>query len=165
MPEVARYIPEFRKANKAQLAEFFEVSLATVDNWIRRGCPALQRGNRGTPWVFDLLSVAEWRYIGDQAAATDDQDPDTMNPKERLDWYRGEAEKRKLQKVDGELIEALVYERQMAELIKLSVSWAETFPDVMERDAGLTAEQLERVQAVVDRQRERLHSTWGGAGV
>lgn len=164
MVELARYVPDFRKANKAQLAEFFEVSVAAVDNWIRRGCPAMQRGNRGTPWVFDLLQVAEWRFVG-ETIQHDDQDPDTLQPKERLDWYKGESEKRKLQKTDGELVEASVYERHMADLLKVSVSWAETFTDVMEREAGLTPEQLERVQTAVDRQRDRLHKSWGPADV
>ena len=92
-------------------------------------------------------------------------DPEQMGPKDRLDWYRGESEKRKLQKTDGELVEASVYERHMADLLKVSVSWAETFTDVMEREAGLTPEQLERVQTAVDRQRDRLHKSWGPADV
>jgi phage terminase Nu1 subunit (DNA packaging protein) len=162
---LAQQIPERRKANKAEVAEWFGMSVATVDAWIRRGCPAVQRGARGVPWVFDLLQVAQWRFAAPAAPGgdgSDETDPDSLTPKERLDWYKGEAEKRKLQVADGQLLPAVDHERQMAELLKLSVNWAETFPDVMERDAGLSPEQVERVQAAVDRQRERLHQTWVG---
>ena len=117
------------------------------------------------PWVFDLLDVAKWRFVGDTSTQNEESDPDTLSPKERLDWYRGETEKRKLQKVDGELIEASAHERALADLLKLSIQWAETFPDVMEREAGLTPEQIERVQTAVDRQRERVHRAWMPADV
>ena len=151
-------IPEIRRVNKAQVAEFFEVSIQTVDGWLRRGCPTLERGSSpGRPWTLDLLAVARWRYEL-AGGMTSDIDPDILPPKDRLDWYRGETEKRKLQVTDGQLIEATIHETQMAKVIKLCVNWAETFADVMERDAGLSPEQVERVQVAVDRQRDRLYN-------
>ena len=111
--------------------------------------------------VYSLRDAGPALYAAGYAG----DDPEQMGPKDRLDWYRGESEKRKLQKTDGELVEASVYERHMADLLKVSVSWAETFTDVMEREAGLTTEQLERVQTAVDRQRDRLHKSWGPADV
>jgi hypothetical protein len=48
-------------ASKAELADFFSVSLPTVDSWIRKGCPYEQKGSHGKPWVFDLAAVAKWR--------------------------------------------------------------------------------------------------------
>lgn len=162
---LASHIPESRKANKIGVAEFFGVTVAAVDHWVRKGCPAVQRGARGVPWVFDLLKVAEWRYVGDAEPPPEEQDPDTLQPKERLDWYKGETEKRKLQERDGELVEASRHERCMADLLKVSVSWAETFPDVMEREAGLNPEQIERVQGIVDKQRNRLYESWAPADV
>ena len=41
-----------RTANKAALAEWFGVSVATVDNWLRRGCPSITRGSRGQALEF-----------------------------------------------------------------------------------------------------------------
>jgi len=161
--QAAKHVPELRRANKAEVSEFFGVTLPTVNAWIARGCPVLQKGARGIPWVLDLLEVAQWRF--QPQGDGDPEDPDNMTPKERLDWYKGEAEKRKLQITDGELVEASTHERQMSELLKVSISWAETMPDVMEREAGLTPEQVERLQAAVDRQRDRLHSVWAGDDV
>jgi phage terminase Nu1 subunit (DNA packaging protein) len=90
--------------NKAELAEAFGVSVAAVDAWLRRGCPYVQRGNRGVSWVFNLLEVAEWRFAGGEKS--DDDDPEKMSPKERLDWYRGTRERTALEKERGELIPA-----------------------------------------------------------
>ena len=72
-----------RLANKAQIAEFFEVSTNAVDGWIRRGCPYVQRGDLRTPWVFDLLKVVEWRYTRKKRARV--ENPDELRPKDRRD--------------------------------------------------------------------------------
>ena len=46
--------------NKAELATDLEVSLPTVDAWVRRGCPVLERGGLGRPYRFDWRDVVEW---------------------------------------------------------------------------------------------------------
>jgi len=102
------HIPPERIGNKADVASWFGVSLTTVDQWLRRGCPYMQRGERGKQWQFDLLGVAKWKY----GAPDDDKDddPEQLSPKERLDWYRGETERVKLAQTKGELIPAAQYE-------------------------------------------------------
>lgn len=52
--------PQF-SANKHEVAAFFEVSLPTVDAWLRKGMPYEQKGGKGKPWIFDLRKVNEWR--------------------------------------------------------------------------------------------------------
>lgn len=47
--------------NRAQLAETFGVSLPTVDAWIRKGCPYVQKGGNGKPWQFRIQEVVRWR--------------------------------------------------------------------------------------------------------
>ena len=92
MKVVAEKIPPAsRLANKAEVAEFFEIHIATLDAWIRRGCPYRQRGGRGVSYEFDLLEVAKWRYGAKEETESDD--PEQMSPKERLDWYRGNRER------------------------------------------------------------------------
>ena len=91
----ASHIPEMRRATKGDVATFFGVSPTTVDQWIRRGVPALQRGARGTPWVFDLLDVCAWRFGAHEQkqGSADTTDPEQMSPKERLEYYRGNRER------------------------------------------------------------------------
>lgn len=50
-----------RHCNRAELSEYFGVSLVTIDAWVRRGCPYVDRGSRGRPWTFDLAAVVRWR--------------------------------------------------------------------------------------------------------
>lgn len=47
--------------NRAELATLFEVSLPTVDAWVRKGCPVIERGSKGRPWQFSSADVFDWR--------------------------------------------------------------------------------------------------------
>ena len=47
--------------NRQGLAEFFGVSLPTVDAWVRSKVPYLQKGGKGREWQFDTAAVVEWR--------------------------------------------------------------------------------------------------------
>lgn len=49
-----------QKLNRKQLAAVFEISLPTVDDWVRRGCPGA-RGNVAQPYQFSLPAVVKWR--------------------------------------------------------------------------------------------------------
>ena len=95
-------IPALRICNKAELAEFYEIHISTLDAWIRRGCPIMQRGRHGVAWQFDLLEVAKWRF-GTQEQSSE-EDPEQMEPKARLDWYKGNRERDAHAKDQGLLI-------------------------------------------------------------
>lgn len=47
--------------NRNELSEIHGVSLPTISAWVRRGCPAQQKGARGKEWKFDTADVARWR--------------------------------------------------------------------------------------------------------
>lgn len=47
--------------NRADLANINGVSLPTIDDWVRRGCPVMQRGARGRAWQFNTAEVRNWR--------------------------------------------------------------------------------------------------------
>ena len=50
-----------RTLNRSELAAHHGVSLPQVDTWVRRGCPAIERGSKGTNWKFDPAAVIDWR--------------------------------------------------------------------------------------------------------
>jgi phage terminase Nu1 subunit (DNA packaging protein) len=50
-----------REVNRTELAEINGVSLPTVESWVRRGCPVVQRGGRGRAWQFNTAEVRNWR--------------------------------------------------------------------------------------------------------
>lgn len=149
------HIPQERCGNKGDVANWFGVAMTTVDQWIRRGCPYLQRGERGKPWQFDLLAVAKWKYGASDVEPG--EDPEKLDPKARLDWYRGTRERTKHMEECGELIEAVAFERALSEAFKTVASTLESLPDVLERDAGLDGPGVERAQMVIDRVRADLH--------
>jgi phage terminase Nu1 subunit (DNA packaging protein) len=50
-----------RDVNRSDLAEINGVSMPTIDDWVRRGCPVVQRGGRGRAWQFNTADVRNWR--------------------------------------------------------------------------------------------------------
>ncbi|GHE88365.1 hypothetical protein GCM10016455_05620 [Aliiroseovarius zhejiangensis] len=47
--------------NRAEMADAMGITPPTLDEWIRRGCPAVQKGARGRPWIFNSAQVMRWR--------------------------------------------------------------------------------------------------------
>jgi len=47
--------------NRTELAREFNVSLTTIDSWIRNGMPCITQGGPGKKWKFNLDQVAAWR--------------------------------------------------------------------------------------------------------
>ena len=46
--------------NRKKVASHCDVSLPTVDAWVRKGCPYVTRGSKGVEWEFDLDAVKAW---------------------------------------------------------------------------------------------------------
>jgi len=143
-PVLLSSVGRLRKANKAEVAEFFEVSIPAVEGWVRRGCPVVQRGSRTVPWVFDLLDVATWRITGQRTDA--DIDPDTLPPSERKAWYEGETRKRELQVRDRELIPAAEVEQVIATAFAAIAQDMRAIPDNLERRYGIAPDVAESVE-------------------
>ncbi len=154
MVELASNISKKRLANKAEIAEFFEISLPSVESWIRRGMPVIQKGGRGISWQIDLLAVARWKFSPDDA---DSDDPEDMSPKDRLDHWRGAREKTKHLEEQGELIPAHDVEQQIATVYKGIAQAIETFPDQAEREHGASPETVALLQDLGDKLRESLY--------
>ncbi|MEM5542925.1 terminase small subunit [Sulfitobacter sp. AS92] len=47
--------------NRTEMADHLGISMPTLDDWIRRGCPVVERGGRGKAWSFNSAEVREWR--------------------------------------------------------------------------------------------------------
>lgn len=63
-----------RDLNKSELAEVFDVTIVTVDSWIRKGCPYEEAGKNGKSWRFSLKKVVAWRVTELTKDATSDGD-------------------------------------------------------------------------------------------
>jgi phage terminase Nu1 subunit (DNA packaging protein) len=146
-------IPDVRVANKGQLAQFFGVSIITVNNWVRRGCPVVEQGGQKAQWKFDILEVMKWKYVPESLS----NDPEEMAPKERLDWYRGDREKTKHLLETGSLVPVARFEAEMAGMLKTIAMMIDSLPDILERDAGISGDAVVRAQKACDSAREDLH--------
>lgn len=78
--------------NRAKLAETFGVSVDTVSAWVKRGCPVVEKGSKGKPWVFNTKAIFEW-HLGSSLA----------DEKARPETYE-KSKARKMQ-IDAELAE------------------------------------------------------------
>lgn len=63
----------------------------------------------------------------------------------------------------GDLIERHDVEREHARIFRIVALWADTAPDILERDCGLSAGQIVRLESSLDRMRESLHEELAAA--
>lgn len=47
--------------NRADMAAIIGVVPNTITEWVRRGCPVLERGSHGREYQFDTAAVIQWR--------------------------------------------------------------------------------------------------------
>lgn len=137
-------VARLRRANKAEVAEFFDVAIKTVDGWTRRGCPVIHRGGKTDPWVFDLLHVAEWKINGNRQDG--DVDPDTMPPADRKAWYDSEKKRLEVGASMKELIPSQEIEEAIPRAFAALMQDLRAIPDNLERRYGVSAETAEMVE-------------------
>ena len=141
--------PAIRRANKMGIAQFFGVSLPTVNSWLNSGMPFVQKGDRGVSWEFDLAEVAKWHFRSGVSSDGPAIDPETLPPGERKQWYEGEAKRRDLQIRDRELIESQELEQSLGVAYAAVAQSLLSLPDYLERRAGLSPEQAEIAEAAI----------------
>lgn len=147
MPETVEVIPDIKRGNKADAAQFFDISLPTLEKWIRDGMPIVQRGARGVSWIIDLRAAAQWRY--EARLPSGEIDPETLSPMERKSWYDGEKSRRDLQVRDSELIPIGDVERNIGTSFAAVSQSIQGLEDHLSRRAGLSPEQAQVVEDVV----------------
>lgn len=83
-------------------------------------------------------------------------DPEKLDPFSRKSHYQAEAERRKLMVEAKDLVTREDYVEEMARVLRLLQQFADTVPDVLERDCGLTPDQVARVEKQCDELRNSL---------
>jgi phage terminase Nu1 subunit (DNA packaging protein) len=89
---------------------------------------------------------------------TDSSDPERLSPFQKRAHYQAELDKLKLEQERGELVPRIEMEQEMAVVLKLVAECFDTLPDLLERDCGLTAKMVGRVEEALDRTRGDLYS-------
>lgn len=98
-----------RILNRAELASLCDVSLPTVDGWVRKGCPYLERGSKGREWRFDAAAVIEWRVAHSvEEALSGYQDESGQITREEADRRRAVANAISAEVTTDELLKSVV---------------------------------------------------------
>lgn len=53
-------MPNDRIVGKDTLANLMDVTVTSIERWIRDGMPVEQRGDQYHEWIFDLSAVKQW---------------------------------------------------------------------------------------------------------
>ena len=148
--------PAVRLANKLQVSEIFYVSVKTVDLWVRRGCPYIQRVDLRTPWIFDLLAVAEWRYTRSRRVRVDD--PEKLKAKDRRDWYEGEKVREKVAEMKANLISRDAFNAEKERVFSVITECLDKLTDKLTTACELSPAAAAVLRATLDKERAVLVS-------
>lgn len=141
----------------SQLSNAFGPARETISKRLQAG-GVRPAGSRAGHDVFHIRDAAQAIVLGDNNARSFEtiENPDALPPKERLDWYKSENERTKLQKESGLLVPIDEHQLALSAVVKLVVMTLDTMGDNLERSGVGDAEVLRRIDAAVDAARERL---------
>ena len=142
----------------ARLADEFGMDRRTASKRLKEaGVPPFDKRNGND--VYRLADAAGALVQQSHGVVGPDGilDPRELPPMERRAYYQSENERLKVEATIGQLVPAAEVEGDYAELVKKVVQFFDTLPDVLERKAGLTPEQVVKVQDECDRVRQSMY--------
>ena len=138
----------------SKIATAFGMDRRTVSKRLQEHGISPAGTKRGNP-VYALADVGP-AVFNEPKVIAGGLDLDQM-PDARKAWYQSENERLKFEKEIRTLIPADEFTRELATLAKATAAGLDQLPDMLERDAGLEPEAIERVQKVIDALREQLY--------
>ena len=95
-----------QEVNRSELAALFGVSLPTITNWVKKGCPYVEKGGNGRAWVFNSADVVRWREeLAREEGITSDLDDRTMGQLEKIELeIKVEKARLSLDQAKGKLV-------------------------------------------------------------
>jgi len=156
--------------NKRELADFFAVSLPTLDAWIGDGLPALVEGTNGRSWEFQASAAWAWKCArdeGERIKSTAAQasiaamrlalvggkagnSMQSLPPKERQQLYDVEAAYEKLRRERNQTLDRDEVKAVMNDLLRIVRDTLSMAPDTLERKVGLDGKGVEAATEVCD---------------
>lgn len=100
-----------QEVTRQGLADIFGVSLPTIDNWVRQGCPYISKGGRGQEWQFNTAQVSKWLRDRDVEEATGGIPDDLEELKLREQKAKTELTELELAQKKGEVALISEFER------------------------------------------------------
>lgn len=152
--------PERSRYSISKLADMFAADRRTISLLMESVQPAgTEKGHAVYAMRDAAIPIVEWikgQRVATKTIADEKIDPDKLAPRDYRDYWQGEEARLRAQARAQGLIPQEEVEQEMRALIEPTIRFLETLPDILERDAGLSPEQIEQVQRVVDTQRALL---------
>jgi len=142
----------------ARLADEFGMDRRTASKRLKEAgiSPSGRRSGNDIYRLADAAPALVQALPGGGGGA-DFVDPRDLPPMERRAYFQSENERLKVETTTGQLVPAAEVEADYAEMVKKVVQFFDTLPDVLERKAGLTPEQVVKVQDECDRVRQSMY--------
>lgn len=149
-----RGISEGLHLSIGSLAAEFGMKRETVAKRIAdaRLTPSGKRGGYPVYRLKDVLPALTGSIDGDGR-----EDPERLDPYRRQAHYKAALDRLKLEQETRELIPRIECEQEQARILRIVALALDTLPDVVERDCGGTAAQVQRIERAVDECREALY--------
>jgi phage terminase Nu1 subunit (DNA packaging protein) len=148
--------------DKGTLALWFDVSMPTIDTWIKQGMPVVARGGKGRQWEFDNRECAKWRFGKEVNYDPTSVDPYSLPTNERKTFFEAELRARELDQLDGRLIPSEVYRTALADCCKLLVAHLESLPDQLEKKADVPPAGIELSEGIINGLRQAMYEAMIG---
>ncbi len=139
-----------------QLSREFCIARETVQRRLREADVKPSGERRGYP-VYPVGQAAKAILMPD-SQSRGVNDPDSMTPKERADWFKSENDRIKFERESGISVVATEARTEMAKIAQTGLQVIETLPDVLERDFNLEPELIDDIERRIDALREQ----WAG---
>lgn len=139
----------------SQLSTAFGPARETVSKRLQIAGVA-PRGKRHGHDVYHIGDAAAVILAGNLPTFEGIEDPDKLAPKDRLDWFKSENERRKLERDEGGLVASLEVRTEIAGVVKLVTQMLDTLPDILERDCRLSIDVVGKVEEQIDALRHDL---------
>lgn len=137
-----------------KIATAFGMDRRTVSKRLQEAGVAPAGKRRGSA-VYALSTIGP-ALFGEPARVAGGLDLDQF-PDARKAWYQSENERLKFESAIRTLIPADEFARELATFAKATAAGLDQLPDMLERDAGLEPEAIDKVQKVIDELREQLY--------
>lgn len=153
MAEINR-IEDAYSWNITRLAEAFGLHRETVRKRLN-AAGVIPSGFRNGVNVYSLKQAGPAIFA--DVVLGGESDPDSLSPMEMRAWYQAQNERVKLDKELRRLVPAEEAHREMSVIAKAVTTTLESLPDILERDCGIDADSVARVQDIIDSIRQQLY--------
>lgn len=163
--------------NRGQIAACFDVSENTIDKWIRKGMPVESKGSNGKSYEFYLSDCKDWRNSEIERERETQAAADLFVQQQRAKYLGVKVEDERAgltasqmrEMAQAELLHmqasqkrgTMVHVDEMVDLVDAIFGEVRNaldgFPDWLEREYGLSPEQVERAIGYCDGVMQEMH--------